>query len=320
MYWHQRKVNADTEKNGRLEKLGVILIRLREAPLTRISEHDLVFATGGIVLDDVKALLRNIKKIANLRFQPMPPIEQYLSRREWSSEGAYLELLERLPGPIEGNSLAEVRPDIASEWHPTANKNLLPSDVAAKSNMRIWWQCKNDASHVWRAAPLQRVGSETGCPFCSGSRASKGYNLKLSNPGLAMEWHLSKNRELTPTDVTPVSGKKVWWQCPVDPSHEWLTNISNRARGAGCPFCKGRRPLQLTVEQILGWADAEFAATRKWPTSRSGALLSIPSQTWGAINSALVSGRRGLAGGSSLSDLLERERNVVRGPRKRNSR
>jgi len=37
------------------------------------------------------------------------------------------------------------------------------------------------------------------------------YNLKTINPKLAEEWHPTKNGNLTPKDVLPKSGKKVWW-------------------------------------------------------------------------------------------------------------
>jgi hypothetical protein len=36
-------------------------------------------------------------------------------------------------------------------------------------------------------------------------KASKDYNLQLINPGLAKEWHPTKNGSLTPANVTPGS-------------------------------------------------------------------------------------------------------------------
>lgn len=61
------------------------------------------------------------------------------------------------------------------------------------------------------------------------------YNLKVINPKLAKEWHPTKNGTLTPKDVTPKSGKKVWWLC--EKKHEWKAQISMRAYGTGCPIC-----------------------------------------------------------------------------------
>jgi very-short-patch-repair endonuclease len=38
-------------------------------------------------------------------------------------------------------------------------------------------------------------------------------SLAFLNPKVAGEWHPTKNGKLRPEDVTPGSGKKVWWQC-----------------------------------------------------------------------------------------------------------
>ncbi|MDB3883712.1 zinc-ribbon domain-containing protein, partial [Candidatus Marinimicrobia bacterium] len=44
-------------------------------------------------------------------------------------------------------------------------------------------------------------------------KLSKEYNLAVLYPNIAKEWHSTKNGGLTPFDVTPGSGKKVWWIC-----------------------------------------------------------------------------------------------------------
>ena len=69
-------------------------------------------------------------------------------------------------------------------------------------------------------------------------KLSPTYNLQAINPKLAKEWHPTKNRKLTPRDVMPGSGKKVWWQC--SKGHEWQAIIRNRskAKGIGCPECQ----------------------------------------------------------------------------------
>jgi len=38
--------------------------------------------------------------------------------------------------------------------------------------------------------------------------------------------------------VVPGCHDKVWWRCPVNPSHEWEAVVHNRAVGNGCPFCR----------------------------------------------------------------------------------
>jgi hypothetical protein len=71
----------------------------------------------------------------------------------------------------------------------------------------------------------------------------------------------------------------------------------------------GRRPPDLSERQILAWADVYFAAHKKWPAVRSGAIAGT-RETWSAVNSALSIGSRGLSGGLSLAELLARRRGV----------
>lgn len=48
-----------------------------------------------------------------------------------------------------------------------------------------------------------------------------------------------RNKGLTPRDVTPGSGRNVWWQC--EKGHEWKASVSNRSRrGHNCPYCADR--------------------------------------------------------------------------------
>jgi hypothetical protein len=68
----------------------------------------------------------------------------------------------------------------------------------------------------------------------------------------------------------------------------------------------------LSVPMILAWADAFRARNGRWPSADSGPVAEAPGETWCAIDNALAAGARGLAGSSSLSRLLVRERNANR--------
>ena len=66
--------------------------------------------------------------------------------------------------PIEGETdLATTNPEIAAEWHPTKNGNLLPTMVSLGTHKKVWWRCAN--GHEWPAAIYSRRVS--GCPICS---------------------------------------------------------------------------------------------------------------------------------------------------------
>jgi hypothetical protein len=70
-------------------------------------------------------------------------------------------------------------------------------------------------------------------------RLSKSYNLKALYPQIAQQWHPKRNEDLTPEQVTPGSGKKVWWKCKK--RHEWQAEIASRSGGIGCPYCAGKK-------------------------------------------------------------------------------
>jgi hypothetical protein len=75
---------------------------------------------------------------------------------------------------------------------------------------------------------------------------------------------------------------------------------------------------RLSVCQILNWADAHHERTGRWPTSLSSRIHGTDGETWRGVDNALIRGARGLAGGTTLADLLAERRpfrNVANLPR-----
>ena len=68
------------------------------------------------------------------------------------------------------------------------------------------------------------------------------------------------------------------------------------------------RRTELTVEQILSWADAYRARTGKWPNNDSGRVWEPADEKWENIDTALRVGLRGLHRGQSLARLLAKHR------------
>ena len=72
------------------------------------------------------------------------------------------------------NDLATTDPEIASQWHPTKNGNLKPSQFSRGSSIRIWWICKK--GHEYQSTILNRTGKNkkgNDCPVCnSGTQTS----------------------------------------------------------------------------------------------------------------------------------------------------
>ena len=128
--------------------------------------------------------------------------------------------------------------ELVKSWHPMKNGGLSPLQFSSMSNKNVWWQCEK--GHEWQAAISNRSGiNKTGCPYCSGKKATKDNCLAALFPELLSEWHFEKNALLSPERILPYSHKKVWWQC--DKGHEWQTGIAYRTKQkSGCPYCSGR--------------------------------------------------------------------------------
>jgi hypothetical protein len=142
-----------------------------------------------------------------------------------------------IPGETD---LTSTHPEIASEWHPTKNRELTPASVKSRTNKPVWWQCSK--GHEWKVSPDNRTGQMSGCPFCAGQRAIVGVNdLATTHPDLASQWHPTKNGKRQPTDVMAGTSKKVWWKCSKD--HEWAAPPSSRSQGIGCPICANKKVL-----------------------------------------------------------------------------
>jgi hypothetical protein len=137
------------------------------------------------------------------------------------------------------NCLHTNHPKLAKQWHPIKNGKLTPNDITPGCNKKVWWKC--EIGHEWPAIVKSRVKGAR-CPYCTGKKASKEYNLQVINPKLAWQWHPTKNKDLKPQNVTPKSGKNVWWRCK--DGHEWKAVIAYRSNGVGCPYCAGRLNLR----------------------------------------------------------------------------
>ena len=142
------------------------------------------------------------------------------------------------------NDLASLHPTLAAEWHPTKNGALSPYNVTVSSGKKVWWQCSQ--GHEWEDTIYHRTAGR-GCVVCNQpqkqqrriqSLIKKNGSLASTYPGLATEWHPTKNGDLLPSQVSRGSHQKVWWLSNC--GHEWQAVVLDRVRGRGCPVC-GRK-------------------------------------------------------------------------------
>lgn len=144
-------------------------------------------------------------------------------------------LKKRNEAYVKKNNFEKNHPELAKQWHPTKNGDLLPSMVSSSSNKKVWWLCPI-CGNEWQSAPHTRT-SGCGCAVCAGRKVKVGFNdLATVNPELAKQWDYEKNGDLTPQMVTRGCNKKVWWLCE-ECGNSWQSIIHNRLNGEGCPVC-----------------------------------------------------------------------------------
>jgi hypothetical protein len=174
------------------------------------------------------------------------------------------------------NNLLLKFPDVASQWHPTKNGELIPNNIAPMSNKKVWWQCGQNPGHAWQAAVSNRTAAQSGCPFCASVIVDDSNSLAGRYPDVASQWHPTKNGDLTAKQVTYASNKKVWWRCP--DGHAWQAEISDRTVGNnGCPHCIN---YYLTDKDRLSERFPEIAA--QWHPSKNRRLWPQVLQTGNA--------------------------------------
>ena len=267
----KKEFEKTLNKKDILEKNNIYIIFVREEPLGSLCDSDIIvknpyqkdielFNTIKTILNHKKLNKSLLSEIENKR------IKNYLNR-DYKNDG-YINNKEffdfQKNGIDKKESLKFLNPSLANEWHHTKNGDLTPRHVTTNSNQKVWWKCKV-CTEEWLSSPSNR--NKSGCPYCANKKAGKYNNLAVKNPKLAKEWHPTKNGDLTPYDVTPVSGKKVWWQCSKNKDHEWPATVANRSKEVGCPYCSGRNS---TKENNLAVKNPELA--NEWHPTKNGDL------------------------------------------------
>jgi hypothetical protein len=211
--------------------------------------------------------------------------------------------------------------------------------------IRAWAEAHHRATGVW---PTAREGSVAGVPGEYWTAINKA--LRLGGRGLPGGSSLAQLLAAMPGRVSKPCGPRpkltvdqvlAWARAHHAATGQWPRPSSGPVAGApaedwsnvhlalvhgsrGLPAGEGlaeliRRRLDptaavgrsnLTVAQILAWADEHHARTGRWPVLSSGPIPGAPGEKWCNLDAALRHGSRGLPSGSSLRRLLVLHRNV----------
>ena len=139
------------------------------------------------------------------------------------------------------------QPSLTASSHPVMvefdhgrnqEAGLDPDKITLGSDKKVHWVCSNcprGHPHLYMAPPSRRIGSQSGCPYCSSMRACVCNSLQSLHPALAAEWDTARNG-VGPDQTLPTSKKSAYWKN--DFGHSWEQSPHDRTRS---PVAKARR-------------------------------------------------------------------------------
>lgn len=170
-YHKQNKLKREMLKYEICQQHNIKLIRIKEADITKNKDSgstaDLVYHIPG--LGNTKEALN--KAISVLLFKLISTFSsKYHIPININTERDKYKIREYMTD-LKKNSLADLRHDLAKEWHPTKNGHITPNMVSLGASRKVWWLC-SVCRHEWEATISHRANG-TGCPKCSIKKVSK---------------------------------------------------------------------------------------------------------------------------------------------------
>lgn len=140
--------------------------------------------------------------------------------------------------------LADHRPDLVTQWHPTLNDRSPAEVPVGSSYVATWYGCDRNPEHTWQYEVKARVRLKTdpyACGVCNGAFAVGVNDLATTHPSIARQW-VSAPGGATPEAVQANSQLEVEWTgCPTNPLHVWHARVVSRTKYAtGCKVCTGQ--------------------------------------------------------------------------------
>jgi hypothetical protein len=166
-WWHKDKLEVDRNKSDIFDTEGIIIINIRENGLDEINGNTVRYNKQDNPLNISKNMMKCLCGIIkDSRLVDYQDINAPINEKE------YLNNVAKYPAPPYEKSLEFLNPELAKEWCYDLNGNLKPSDVHARSRLKVWWQCKEKHA-PWSSTINNRHGNEQGCPICWSYRRKK---------------------------------------------------------------------------------------------------------------------------------------------------
>lgn len=292
-YFHANKADKDSAKNKHFKSLGVHILRLREHPLPKISEHDIQHKKNDRSLSLVKRVVRRLQELRS-QIADNAAAQSYLSRKKLAALEHYRDRLAGLQFPPFEKSLEHLYPQAASTWDYELNGSFTPQMFRPGSEQEVYWHCPVEGHPSFRY-PIKRQRKHNGCPICTGRQVTDDTSVATKLDRIDVLWHPTKNLPDTPKDVRhKEASRKVWWLCP-ECGHEWEALPNNVIHvGTGCEPCSDRRGARKRIKlkiakegsladrrpDIVAFIDSarspEIDASHKLPGSNASVYIKCP--------------------------------------------
>lgn len=255
-YYHAGEESSAREerKNNFFRETGILLFRIKETKQDiefecRKTDYgfeiDVQYSQDYEFIDQVLAVI--ISKI-NSRFQKSYLVDANIIRDK-------IAILNQFAQLKDDNSFLMTKPLGAQKWDYKKNGDIDLRLLPKTSKKKYWWKCPT-CGNEWYGS-LDNIVNSLTCNKCARQIETEydiapetlmdastifrelPVNLQTENPDLASQWHPTKNGYFKPIHVTPKSGKRVWWLCPVC-GNEWKQIIKTRNNGKTarkCPVC-----------------------------------------------------------------------------------
>lgn len=152
-----------------------------------------------------------------------------VAKRTVEGQGCRACAFERSKIKAGVNSFADVFPDLAAQWHPFLNGDLLPTQIGQGNHQPVWWLCPN--GHTFQRGTAVRVRKPQ-CGYCINKWVLPGVNdVATRYPQIVADWS-TRNR---PAIVTLPGNARRHWCC--DSGHSAFETVPNRLKTRGCPKC-----------------------------------------------------------------------------------
>lgn len=265
VFYHKKKNSKknDIFKEKILKTKNIDLIRIREKGLYSISDNNFEYdPRKQTFINTITSILDFILYKYNLANSTIEAINN-LKHCDFNDD---IELIRKLHKKEQiKNSILNLKPHLAKEWHPIKNGDLKPEHVTPGSTVKIWWIC--EFGNEFLMSPHQRRNMKT-CP-CHAYNSHKIHELNNFlnlNEELSKEWHPTLNFKNTLANIFPSSKEKYWWIC--EKGHEYeSTPFQRHYSKQGCPYCRG---LKVCLENCLSTLKPDIA--NQWHVQKNGEL------------------------------------------------